>query len=1013
MPREFKLPGPHKLIWNVLDLGNRQFRGIIGQNVLQQLNITLALGEGYLLINNNKLYFNYACPEEINHSEELVEDNNWEKLFEGLNQEESAALKKILKENKDLFYKEGTNLSCTTKTYHQIITKSNKPIYSRTYRLPQVHEREVEKQIKEMLKQGIIQHSTSPYNSPIWVVPKKVDSSGEQKWRLVNDYRPLNEQTIDDKHPIPNVQGIFDKLGRATHFTTFDLAKGFYQILVDPKDRHKTAFSTPSGHYEYIRMPFGLKNAPATFQRLMNEVLSGLVGVICIVFYDDILVFGSSLQEIIVNMLRVLQRLREYNLKLQIHKCKFFAKSTEYLGHILSKEGIKPNPDKVECIRKLKIPDTAKKIKSFLGLTGFYRKFIQNYAKIATPLTDALKKGNKINVDDPKYIPAFEKLKQLITNYPTLRYPDFHKMFTLTTDASDKAIGAVLSQEGHPISFASRTLNEHERHYSTIEKELLSIVWSTQYFRPYLYGVKFLIKTDHRPLVWLNNLKEPNSKLQRWKIKLNDYNYDIQYVKGKENHVADFLSRIDNTKNEIYITEEEENTSNVATIHSGIEERLDYISIKEGIVNIYRTQILIVEQKVKEFELLNGKRKIYIDKNDIENDYFVTDILRRHLPEKGTVGIHSELSDHEYNIVQLQIVELYSNNRNLKFIKCTSKAIDLINEEQCYGKIKEIHEKGNHRGIQENFEEIKHLYYYKKIIQLITKYINNCEVCNLAKYDRNPVKVEFKLTETPNDINQIVHLDVFLIGKRMFFTGVDKFSKHMYTKELTDKNAITFIQYIRERNSCLGKPRKLVADNEFNMVNVKEFLRQESIEIHFTSPKSHTGNSDISRAHSSLLEHIRTLTLTERDMSISEKVLKATEFYNTTIHSTINCKPLDVQLGQVDKSKIAQLMQKKKEKWVSYCNKNREQQQNITHDKVYIKNYVNERYKEEPKYRKARVRNEGGNIVHVKNNRFSNKIHPTRITRVKKYFLGPKDEDLPQRKSNTLPTRNNHRSASN
>ncbi|CAD7078365.1 unnamed protein product [Hermetia illucens] len=346
--------------------------------------------------------------------------------------------------------------------------------------------------------------------------------------------------------------------------------------------------------------------------------------------------------------------------------------------------------------------------------------------------------------------------------------------------------------------------------------------------------------SPYNSLIWVVPKKVDSSGEQKWRL-VNDYR------PLNEQTVDD--------KHPIPNVQEEENTSNVATIHSGIEERLDFISIKEGIVNIYRTQILIVEQKVKEFELLNGKRKIYIDKNDIENDYFVTDILRRHLPEKGTVGIHSELSDHEYNIVQLQIVELYSNNRNLKFIKCTSKAIDLINEEQCYGKIKEIHEKGNHRGIQENFEEIKHLYYYKKIIQLITKYINNCE---------------------------------------------------------------------------------------------------ESIEIHFTSPKSHTGNSDISRAHSSLLEHIRTLTLTERDMSISEKVLKATEFYNTTIHTTINCKPLDVQLGQVDKSKIAQLMQEKKEKWVSYCNKNREQQQNITHDKVYIKNYVNERYKEEPKYRKAR-----------------------------------------------------------
>lgn len=241
--------------------------------------------------------------------------------------------------------------------------------------------------------------------------PKKVDKSGKKKWRIVIDYRALNDITVSDKFPIPNIENILEKLGRAQYFTTLDLAKGFHQILIKEEDRAKTAFSTPLGHYEFVRMPFGLKNAPATFQRLMNSVLRDYINKICVVYLDDILIFSTTAEEHMDNIRKIFDRLRQHNLRIQIDKCNFFATSTEYLGHILTTEGVKPNPTKVEAIQKLKLPQTAKQIKSFLGATGYYRKFIKNYAKIAQAMTKYLKKDVKVNVHDTQYMDAFYKLK--------------------------------------------------------------------------------------------------------------------------------------------------------------------------------------------------------------------------------------------------------------------------------------------------------------------------------------------------------------------------------------------------------------------------------------------------------------------------------------------------------------------------------------------------------------------------------------------------------------------------
>ncbi|GBP04513.1 Retrovirus-related Pol polyprotein from transposon 17.6 [Eumeta japonica] len=437
----------------------------------------------------------------------------------------------------DKIYEErdiGTIIDIMTKRR----TTTEEQINAKLYRYPPQHEVEVRRQIKEMEEQGIIRKSYSRYASPLIVVPKKLDNSGERKYRIVVDYRKLNEITIDDKFPLPNIDSILDKLGRAQYFTTLDLAKGYHQILIEEKDREKTAFVTPHGLYEFIRMPFGLKNAPATFQRLMNETLRDYINKTCVVYLDDILIFSTSLTEHVKAVTDIFKALEKANLKIQIDKCNFMKKETEFLGHILTKDGIKPNLNKIKVIQEIALPKTEKQIKSFLGLTGYYRKFVKDYAKVAQPMTKYLKKGVKINDKDPTYIEAFEKLKSLISSHPILRYPDFNKKFTLTTDASNYAIGAVLSQEGHPVCYISRTLNNHEKNYAATDKEFLAIIWSVNYLRPYLYGRKFKILTDHQPIKFLNskyNGKDMSPRHQRWLLKLGEYDFEIDYIKGKEN----------------------------------------------------------------------------------------------------------------------------------------------------------------------------------------------------------------------------------------------------------------------------------------------------------------------------------------------------------------------------------------------------------------------------------------------------------------------------------------------
>ncbi|XP_011699787.1 PREDICTED: uncharacterized protein LOC105457055 [Wasmannia auropunctata] len=312
------------------------------------------------------------------------------------------------------------------------------------------------------------------------------------------------------------------------------------------RDKCKTAFSTPYGHYEFNRMPFGLKNAPATFQRAMNSILAGIQGIRCLVYLDDIVIYGPSLQEHNRRLIEVLNRLREHNLKLQSNKCEFLRKEVTYLGHIITEDGIKPDPEKLRAVREFPVPKKVKDIQSFLGLAGYYRKFIENFSKIAKPLTKLTRKNEHFCWTEEQQR-AFDILKEKLITAPVLSYPEFSQQFTVITDASDYAIGAVLSQgtlgQDRPIAYASRILNKAEQNYNTTEKELLAIVWAVKYFRPYVYGTKFKIVTDHKPLIWLFSVNDPGSRLIRWRLKLEEYDYEIIHRAGKGNTNADALSR--------------------------------------------------------------------------------------------------------------------------------------------------------------------------------------------------------------------------------------------------------------------------------------------------------------------------------------------------------------------------------------------------------------------------------------------------------------------------------------
>jgi hypothetical protein len=423
-----------------------------------------------------------------------------------------------------------------------------RPVNIRSYRYPPMLKDEIEHQVTQMLQQGIIQPSNSPFSSPVLLVKKKDGS-----WRFCVDYRYLNDLTVKGTFPIPVFEQLMDELSNAKWFSILDLFAGYHQVRLKEGEEHKTAFSTHSGHFEFKVMAFGLTGAPNTFQQAMNITLASLLRKCVIVFFDDILVFSPTDEQHLEDLKKVFHLLQSENWHIKLSKCRFAQQQISYLGHIISSAGIATDPSKVEAIVTWPVPTNVREVRGFLGLAGFYRKFIRHFAIIAKPLTNLLKKGS-LFIWTSEHQLAFDTLKQSMSSAPVLSIPDFTLPFAIETDASNNGIGAVLLQQGHPLAFISKPLGPRTQGLSTYEKEYMAILFAVEQWRVYLQLAEFIIYTDQKSLVHLNEQRLHTMWQQKVFTKLLGLHYRIVYKKGSDNRVADALSRRPHSSEESCLT---------------------------------------------------------------------------------------------------------------------------------------------------------------------------------------------------------------------------------------------------------------------------------------------------------------------------------------------------------------------------------------------------------------------------------------------------------------------------
>ena len=449
----------------------------------------------------------------------------------------SLALKDILMDHLDVFSTGEYDLGQTDIIMHHIDTENAKPVRQPLRRFPPAHVEAISDHVDNLLRQGIIEPASSPWASNIVLVRKK---DGSLKCCI--DYRQLNAVTKKDVYPLPRIDDCLDAMSSAAWFSTFDLRSSYHQIPVAPQDRDKTTFICPRGMYRYRTMPFGLCNAGATFQRCVDIVMSGLHLDVCLVYLDDIILFSRTIEEHLERLIRVLGRLRSAGFKLKSEKCSLMQKSISFLGHVVSGDGIATDPEKIKVVSEWPIPTSVKEVRSFLGLAGYYRRFVKGYAGIAAPL-HALTKKDQPFVWSADTQAAFETLREALTSPPILAMPNDSGELILDTDACDHSVGSVLSQvqDGaeRVIAYASRILDKRERNYCITRKELLAIVYSLKHFKQYLMGRSFKIRTDHAPLTWL----EPIGQQARWLEIMQGYEFQVEHRPGVRHGNADAVSR--------------------------------------------------------------------------------------------------------------------------------------------------------------------------------------------------------------------------------------------------------------------------------------------------------------------------------------------------------------------------------------------------------------------------------------------------------------------------------------
>lgn len=755
------------------------------------------------------------CHEIPPHLQEL-----FDKSSVHLDGEEKDLLAELLIKYQSVFSKSSDDIGLTDRVRHRIQTGSAPPIRQAPRRQP-FGKRDTEKEeIQKMLDRGIVAPSKSPWSSPIVLIAKRDGTT-----RFCVDYRRLNDVTIKDAYPLPRVDECLDALSGSKWFSCMDLNSGFWQILVEPEDQSKTAFTTSHGLYQFKVMPFGLVNAPSTFQRLMEDVLRGLQWVESLLYMDDIITPGPTVKESLRRLENVFKRLMEANLKLKPSKCIFFQKSVKFLGHIVSEEGVSTCPDKIQAVVDWPIPTNAKQVRSFLGLASYYRKFVKGFADIARPLHKICEKKAKFawNKDCND---AFQKLKDAMTSAPILAYPKCDGgRFILDTDASDLAVGAVLSQEQDGqevvISYMSKSLNKHEQSYCVTRKELLAVVMALRNFHSYVYGQEILLRTDNAAVSWMRSLKTPTGQMARWIQEVGTYNLVVTHRPGRKHGNADALSRrpCQACRHQQKLHEESQDCDTDVQ-QLPVDEVQSVSATTRNQAHQQNKQALTNNQC-----LLDGWGVIEVAQAQLEDPKIQTVYVAKRdnapRPEWNQVSSGSSALKtlwRQWDRLEMHAGMLYrkwidgdQHNSTLQLVVPDSKKLQVL-------KLSHDIPSAGHLGVDKTLDKVRQSFYWPAISDDVRRYVKSCDSCTARKLSKkkNRAPLGQYLVGEPMErvsIDILGPLPISKAGNRYILVMADCFTKWTECVPVPNQEAKTIAEAFVNNFVCrFGVPLQLHSD---------------------------------------------------------------------------------------------------------------------------------------------------------------------------------------------------------
>ena len=762
---------------------------------------------------------------------------------------------------------------------HEItVPPESKPIKQKTRGIPYNYRADFKATILEMKKVGMVIDSKSPWSSPIRLVKKK-----DGTIRICVDFRKVNAVTVKDAYPIPRIEDLFTYLGAAKIFSLLDLTKGYYQVKLDPASSPYTAFSCEFGFFEYTVMPMGLTNACATFQRLMNTVLDGLIGNICCVYLDDIIIFSKNVADHTSHVRLVADRLRTFNLKVNLKKCRFAQARVEYLSHIIGDGGIRPNPAKISAVSDFERPTTVKKVQSFLGLVSYYRKFIKNCAGHASPLIALTTKRTPFIWTQECEL-SFTFLKSALTSDSVLILPEFEQPFRIEADASKYGVGGVLSQlrDGHwrPVSYFSKHLSKTEVNYSASEREMLAIVLSVERFKQYVYGREFVILSDHQPLKFLLTADIPDARLARLMNRLLIFTYTIEYRAGKAHGNADALSRMVDEEcfGELSVDEEQNVVINAIHLRSDInEEQMSDPNIK-WIYDLKRANrltgtapavswdgMVLSETELKERKSLYAQwNRIYILGRNVYREYVDDD-----------------------NILYQYVVPVQQRPLVLR----------LAHDAVCSG----------HLGTAKTVERIVPSLYWFRQLKDIKDYVRSCSTCQQVKSPFCGPKSPLKpiRTSRPSEIwttDLMGPLPRTNGGNIHVLVVIDHFTKWV---ELFAMDSVTAPEVAKKLMLVFcrhGIPDTILSDQGTNYQSNLLSELYELLDVHKvrTSPY-HPQTDGLSERFNRTIQAMLTSYIAENQQNWDLFLPTLAFAYNTAVHCTTKMTPFELVYGRKPK----------------------------------------------------------------------------------------------------------------